>query len=145
MCDKIGVMYLGRLVEEAPTDELFDNPLHPYTRALMSAALPSHPDDEKEEIVLTGEVPSPINPPSGCHLHERCPSVIDECSTVEPSRSFPVDNHATVCHLYKDSLLHPQILGRKKNGLGRNPAGHSLFFSHCIVCFLLKTGYSNVQ
>ena len=102
MCDKIGVMYLGRLVEEAPTDELFDNPLHPYTRALMSAALPSHPDDEKEEIVLTGEVPSPINPPSGCHFHERCPSVIDECSTVEPDRSFPVDSHATVCHLYKD-------------------------------------------
>ena len=102
MCDKIGVMYLGRLVEEAPTDELFDNPLHPYTRALMSAALPSHPDDEKEEIILTGEVPSPISPPSGCHFHERCPSVIDECSTVEPERSFPVDGHATVCHLYKD-------------------------------------------
>ena len=102
MCDKIGVMYLGRLVEEAPTDELFDNPLHPYTRALMSAALPSHPDDEKEEIVLTGEVPSPINPPSGCHFHERCPSVIDECSTVEPVRSFPVESHGTVCHLYKD-------------------------------------------
>ena len=78
MCDKIGVMYLGRLVEESPTDELFENPLHPYTRALMSAALPSHPDDDREEIVLTGEVPSPINPPSGCHFHERCPSVIDE-------------------------------------------------------------------
>ena len=102
MCDKIGVMYLGRLVEESPTDELFENPLHPYTRALMSAALPSHPDDDREEIVLTGEVPSPINPPSGCHFHERCPSVIDECSTVEPERSIPVEGHATVCHLYKD-------------------------------------------
>ena len=102
MCDKIGVMYLGRLVEESPTDELFENPLHPYTRALMSAALPSHPDDDREEIVLTGEVPSPINPPSGCHFHERCPSVIDECSTVEPEGSFPVKGHHTVCHLYKD-------------------------------------------
>ena len=102
MCDKIGVMYLGRLVEESATDELFDNPLHPYTRALMSAALPSHPDDQREEIILTGEVPSPVNPPSGCHFHERCPSMIDECSTVEPIRSIPVEDHGVVCHLYKD-------------------------------------------
>lgn len=102
MCDKIGVMYLGRLVEEAQTDELFDNPLHPYTRALMSAALPSHPDDDREEIILQGEVPSPVNPPSGCHFHERCPSVIDECSTVEPEKTLPIDEHGVVCHLYKD-------------------------------------------
>jgi oligopeptide/dipeptide ABC transporter ATP-binding protein len=100
MCDKIGVMYLGRLVEESTTDELYDNPLHPYTRALMSAALPSHPDDDREEIILSGEVPSPINPPSGCHFHERCPSAIDTCSTVEPTRLFPVNNHGVVCHLY---------------------------------------------
>ena len=100
MCDKIGVMYLGHMVEEAPTDNLFDNPLHPYTRALMSAALPSHPDDNREEIVLTGEVPSPINPPSGCHFHERCPSVLDICPRINPSILFPYDGHKVVCHLY---------------------------------------------
>ena len=100
MCDKVGVMYLGRLVEEAETEELFDNPLHPYTRALMSAALPSHPDIEREEIILTGEVPSPINPPSGCHFNPRCPSRFEPCADVEPVVTEPVPGHKVVCHLY---------------------------------------------
>ena len=102
MCDRVGVMYLGRIVEESNTDELFDNPLHPYTRALMSAALPSHPDDDREEIILTGEVPSPVNPPSGCHFHERCPSRMDNCDSVEPILSWPSQDHSTVCHLYRE-------------------------------------------
>ena len=102
MCDRVGVMYLGRIVEESNTDELFDNPLHPYTRALMSAALPSHPDDDREEIILTGEVPSPVNPPSGCHFHERCPSRMDDCDTIEPILSRPSQDHSTVCHLYRE-------------------------------------------
>ena len=100
MCDKVGVMYLGRLVEEAETDELYDNPLHPYTRALMSAALPSHPDIEREEIILTGEVPSPVNPPSGCHFHPRCPSRFEPCADEEPVLTEPVPGHRVVCHLY---------------------------------------------
>ncbi|MCH7800252.1 MAG: ATP-binding cassette domain-containing protein [Chloroflexi bacterium] len=100
MCDKVGVMYLGRLVEEAPTEELFDNPLHPYTRALMSAALPSHPDIEREEIVLTGEVPSPIDPPSGCHFHPRCPQRYEPCEDNVPVETYPVTDHRVVCHLY---------------------------------------------
>jgi oligopeptide transport system ATP-binding protein len=83
MCDWICVMYLGRIVEVAKTKELFQNPLHPYTKALISAALPSHPDIEREEILLPGEVPSPLNPPSGCHFHTRCPVAIEECSRQE--------------------------------------------------------------
>ena len=105
MCDKVGVMYLGRLVEEAETEELFDNPQHPYTKALMSAALPSHPDIEREEIILTGEVPSPVDPPSGCHFHPRCPQRIDEenlCATVAPVRTATTPEHGVVCHLYGD-------------------------------------------
>ena len=102
MCDRVGVMYLGRIVEESNTDDLFDNPFHPYTRALMSAALPSHPDDDREEIILTGEVPSPVNPPSGCHFHERCPSRLDDCDSVEPVLSWPNQGHSTVCHLYRE-------------------------------------------
>ena len=100
MCDTVGVMYLGRLVEEAETEELYDNPLHPYTRALMSAALPSHPDIEREEIILTGEVPSPVDPPSGCHFHPRCPSRFEPCADEEPVLTEPVPGHRVVCHLY---------------------------------------------
>ena len=100
MCDKVGVMYLGRIVEEAETEELFDNPLHPYTRALMSAALPSHPDIEREEIILTGEVPSPVNPPPGCHFHPRCPSGFEPCAETPPVETHPVSDHRVVCHLY---------------------------------------------
>ena len=100
MCDKVGVMYLGRIVEEAETEELFDNPLHPYTRALMSAALPSHPDIVREEIILTGEVPSPVDPPSGCHFHPRCPSRFEPCADIEPALTEPTSGHKVVCHLY---------------------------------------------
>jgi oligopeptide/dipeptide ABC transporter ATP-binding protein len=100
MCDKVGVMYLGRIVEEAPTEELFDNPRHPYTRALMSAALPSHPDIEREEIILTGEVPSPVNPPVGCHFHPRCPSRFEPCEDNSPVETQPTPDHRVVCHLY---------------------------------------------
>jgi oligopeptide/dipeptide ABC transporter ATP-binding protein len=75
MSHQVGVMYLGKIVEEAPTRELFTNPMHPYTKALISAALPSHPDTQREELVISGEVPSPLNPPAGCSFHPRCPSL----------------------------------------------------------------------
>lgn len=100
MCEKVGVMYLGRIVEEADTEELFENPLHPYTRALMSAALPSHPDIDREEIILTGEVPSPVNPPAGCHFHPRCPSRFEPCEDNPPEQTAPAPDHRVVCHLY---------------------------------------------
>ena len=100
MCDWVAVMYLGQVVELAPVKELFDNPLHPYTKALMSAALPSHPDTEQEEMILTGEVPSPLNPPEGCHFHPRCPLVMDQCSHQIPEPKKISPNHWVSCHLY---------------------------------------------
>jgi oligopeptide/dipeptide ABC transporter ATP-binding protein len=100
MAHEVAVMYLGKIVEKAKTEELFTNPLHPYTKALFSAALPSHPDIEREEIILRGEVPSPINPPSGCRFHPRCPMAKAECATVEPVEKELASGHMVACHLY---------------------------------------------
>ena len=100
MAHEVGVMYLGKIVEHAKTEELFKNPLHPYTKALFSAALPGHPDIVREEIILSGEVPSPINPPSGCRFHPRCPSAMAQCSEVEPVEKAVVPDHMVACHLY---------------------------------------------
>ena len=100
MAHHTAVMYLGQIVEYAPTEALYTNPLHPYTKALFSAALPSHPDVEREEIVLSGEVPSPINPPSGCRFHPRCPMAMDECHTVAPTPRQTEAQHTVACHLY---------------------------------------------
>jgi oligopeptide/dipeptide ABC transporter ATP-binding protein len=100
MADEVAVMYLGRIVERAPTQELFDNPLHPYTKALFSAALPAHPDDTREEIILSGEVPSPINPPSGCRFHPRCPRARAECAQRAPENKEITAGHTVACHLY---------------------------------------------
>ena len=100
MSNHVGVMYLGKLVEEAPTRELFTNPMHPYTKALISAALPSHPDLQREDLVLSGEVPSPLNPPSGCSFHPRCPFVMDRCSEELPQLRELSPGHFVSCHLY---------------------------------------------
>ena len=100
MSHQVGVMYLGKIVEEGPPGELFTNPLHPYTKALISAALPAHPRKRREEIVLTGEVPSPLNPPSGCSFHPRCPSVLDHCSIQVPELQEVEPGHMVSCHLY---------------------------------------------
>ena len=74
MSHRVGVMYLGKIVEEGSPEEFFTNPLHPYTKALILASLPADPRCQREEMVLTGEVPSPLNPPSGCAFHIRVPS-----------------------------------------------------------------------
>ena len=100
MAHQTAVMYLGQIVEYSPTEELYENPLHPYTKALFSAALPSHPDVEREEIVLQGEVPSPINPPTGCRFHPRCPFAMDRCSVDEPVQKDVGSGHLVSCHLY---------------------------------------------
>ncbi|MCC7082005.1 MAG: ATP-binding cassette domain-containing protein [Burkholderiales bacterium] len=100
MANEVAVMYLGKIVEKAPTRELFGNPLHPYTKALFSAALPSHPDITHEEIILKGEVPSPINPPSGCRFHPRCPFAKAECSVAVPIEKEMAAGHVVACHLY---------------------------------------------
>jgi oligopeptide/dipeptide ABC transporter ATP-binding protein len=100
MCTWVAVMYLGQVVELSPVQDLYNNPSHPYTKALMSAALPSHPDMEQEEIILTGEVPSPLNPPSGCYFHPRCPSVMDRCSVDKPEVTEISEGHTLTCHLF---------------------------------------------
>ena len=100
MCDWVAVMYLGQIVEFAAAKDLYDNPSHPYTQALMSAALPSHPDTVQEEIILTGEVPSPLNPPEGCRFNPRCPQAMDRCSVEVPKVTEISPGHVTSCHLY---------------------------------------------
>ncbi len=101
MSHMVGVMYLGKIVEEAPPIELFTDPQHPYTKALISASLPAHPRQQREEIVLTGEVPSPLNPPGGCAFHPRCPFVMERCATDMPTLREYQLGHATACHLYE--------------------------------------------
>ncbi len=98
----VGVMYLGKIVEEAPPIELFTDPQHPYTRALISASLPAHPRQQREEIVLAGEVPSPLNPPEGCAFHPRCPFVMERCSRAVPLLTEYSPQHFTACHLYTE-------------------------------------------
>ena len=100
MAHVTAVMYLGKIVEHGPTEELYQEPLHPYTKALFSAALPSHPDTVREEIVLEGEVPSPINPPSGCRFNPRCPMAFDRCSVDVPVLKDMGNGHNVACHLY---------------------------------------------
>ena len=100
MAHETAVMYLGQIVEYAETEELYNNALHPYTRALFSAALPSHPDLIREDIVLQGEVPSPINPPSGCRFHPRCPFAMPQCSEEVPVEKEVSPGHRVSCHLY---------------------------------------------
>ena len=99
MSHQIGVMYLGRLVEKAESEELYSNRLHPYTEALYSAALPSHPDDQRDDIILSGEVPSPLFPPSGCHFHPRCPEAMHVCTQEEPKLEDQGHGHMVSCHL----------------------------------------------
>ena len=100
MSHQVGVMYLGRMVEQAPVRDLFSNPSHPYTKALIAASLPSHPDIEREEMVISGEVPSPLNPPTGCHFHPRCPVVMERCSVDDPELRQLSPVHEVACHLF---------------------------------------------
>jgi oligopeptide/dipeptide ABC transporter ATP-binding protein len=97
---QIAVMYLGKIVEVSDSLELCHHPLHPYTKALFAASLPSHPDEEREEIVLAGEVPSALTPPSGCRFHTRCPFAMPHCSAQEPELLEVSRGHQVACHLY---------------------------------------------
>ena len=96
---RVAVMYLGKIVETAPTKQLFANPGHPYTRALLSAVPKADPTHKKERIVLTGDVPSPLNPPPGCPFHTRCPLVMDKCKSEAPPVRTLGDGHMYTCHL----------------------------------------------
>ena len=99
MADRVGVMYLGHLVEEAETDELFTHPLHPYTRVLLSAVPTPDPRTHRERIVLEGELPSPLSPPPGCPFHTRCPHCTEQCRTVFPEMKKAANGHLVACHL----------------------------------------------
>ena len=99
MSHTIAVMYLGKIVETGEADTIAKTPKHPYTQALFSAALPTHPDEQREEIILPGEVPSPIRPPGGCRFHPRCPYAFARCSEEEP-QLLPMDGRLAACHLY---------------------------------------------
>ena len=101
MSHTIAVMYLGKIVEVGPSAEVAMRPRHPYTQALFSAALPLTPGERPDELVLTGEVPSPINPPSGCRFHPRCPHVMDRCREEAPSL-MTAAGRLVACHLYPE-------------------------------------------
>jgi oligopeptide/dipeptide ABC transporter ATP-binding protein len=100
MADHTVVMYLGKIVERAPTAKLFADVRHPYTRALFSAVLVAGQGGQAEEIELSGEVPSPLNPPSGCHFHPRCPWAMARCAQQEPAMREVSPGHAVACHLF---------------------------------------------
>ena len=101
IADEVAVMYLGRIVETAPTDQLFANPRHPYTQALLSAIPVPRPRAKRDRTILQGDVPSPINPPPGCHLHLRCPHAIERCRVERPA--LVADGaHATACHRWRE-------------------------------------------
>jgi len=100
MSHAIAVMYLGKIIESGDANTVARNPKHPYTQALFAAALPAHPDERREDTPLMGEVPSPLNPPSGCRFHPRCPHVMDRCSREEPKLEA-VEGRLAACHLYR--------------------------------------------
>ena len=95
--DRVGVMYLGKLVEIAPKKELYKNPLHPYTRALLSAAPVIGEKNTKNRIILSGDVPSPINPPEGCRFHSRCYEKDGQCSNYQPELKEVTPGHFVAC------------------------------------------------
>lgn len=99
MSRMVGVMYLGRMMELSESEELFTNPLHPYTQALFSAALPDHPDVERQEVLLRNDVAAPTDVPSGCRLHTRCPFSTSICAEVEPEWKEVGPRHWAACHL----------------------------------------------
>ncbi|MFT4107343.1 MAG: dipeptide ABC transporter ATP-binding protein [Lacrimispora sp.] len=99
LCDKIAVMYLGKIVEIADKDELYNNPKHPYTAALLSAIPIPDVDVKREPILLEGDLPSPYNPPSGCLFHSRCKYVMERCKTIEPEMTEVAKEHCAACHL----------------------------------------------
>lgn len=103
--DRVAVMYLGKIVEMAETEELFRNPRHPYTEALLSAVPVPDPDYQRERIILKGDVPSPVNPPSGCYFHPRCPYVQPICREQEPPFGDIGGEHFTSCHFSQELQL----------------------------------------
>lgn len=107
--DQIMVMYLGNVMELGDTDDIFDNPLHPYTQALFSAVPAPNPDVKMNRIILKGDIPSPANPPKGCKFHTRCSKCKNICKIKEPSYIEVTPNHFVACHLYDKSLTEDDL------------------------------------
>ncbi|WP_026564192.1 ABC transporter ATP-binding protein [Bacillus sp. UNC41MFS5] len=105
LCDRIAVMYLGRVVEIADKKQLFTNPSHPYTRALLSAVPIANPKAKRERVILKGDLPSPANPPSGCTFHPRCPVANESCKTNIPILRDMDSGHQVSCHLFTEGKL----------------------------------------
>jgi oligopeptide transport system ATP-binding protein len=101
ICDRVGVMYLGQMVELSESEKIYQKPLHPYTEALLSAVPVPDPDFTREPIILEGDLPSPSNPPVGCPFHTRCGKCMDVCRTVRPELKEVEPNHFVACHLYE--------------------------------------------
>jgi peptide/nickel transport system ATP-binding protein/oligopeptide transport system ATP-binding protein len=125
IADQVAVMYLGRIVETAPTEELFASPRHPYTQALLSAIPVPRPRARRDRTILAGDVPSPIAPPPGCHLHQRCPHAIERCRIERPALVATGD-HATACHRWAEL---PQVKAVPSDG------GHSAVLDRLIGAF----------
>ena len=102
--DKVGVMYLGRMVEYADTEAIFKRPLHPYTEALLSAVPIPDPDMNRERIPLSGEIPNPADPPAGCPFHTRCPYSTEKCASVMPEFTEREKGHFVACHMTEAAL-----------------------------------------
>jgi oligopeptide/dipeptide ABC transporter ATP-binding protein len=105
MSDRVAVMYLGKIVETGSVDELYGSPKHPYTKALLSAIPSKDKRDTKDRIILKGEIPSPVNPPSGCRFRTRCPDAMPVCSEEEPALKRIDEHQCIACHLYDRQAL----------------------------------------
>ncbi|MCK1536035.1 MULTISPECIES: dipeptide ABC transporter ATP-binding protein [unclassified Bradyrhizobium] len=116
---RIAVMYLGRIVEIAPKEPVFEEPLHPYTQALLNAAPVANPRQKRERLLIEGDVPSPMNPPSGCHFHTRCPFAGSRCRSEEPKLREVGPGHFVACHLREDG--YRGALPRSSLSSNRNP------------------------
>ena len=104
IADEVAVMYLGNIVEIAPADQLFSNPQHPYTQALISAIPQVEKEKRVNRIILKGDIPNPADAPSGCYFHPRCPIAIDKCSSLAPTLKITGANHLTSCHLVTEAV-----------------------------------------
>lgn len=99
ICDRMAVMYLGKITESGDSDKIFKKPLHPYTQALLAAVLDTNFDERREQVILKGDIPSPINPPAGCRFWQRCPKAMEGCKTVPPGLVEVEEGHFVACHL----------------------------------------------
>ena len=106
MCDKVAVMYLGRIVEYGTREDIFERPLHPYTKALLSAVPVPEVGSKRQRIILSGDVPSPLNPPSGCHFHTRCPKACEQCSHMDCGLQAVSSTHFVACPWVEETEVH---------------------------------------